>query len=155
MAVPRGVTFFSPARARKSPTSECVRLSNLRWWHRLRPVSNECLIESTAEKRTRARAQRNMNLLRLATTLCLLSCALAAQWPAHKTPTPDLSATAPRSADGKPDLSGVWMIQNSGSLFYIHGNVTPAEMLPWAAALLKQREQNFRRDTDGINWPTP
>jgi hypothetical protein len=118
-------------------------------------VSNECLIESTAEKRTRARAQRNMNLLRLATTLCLLSCALAAQWPAHKTPTPDLSATAPRSADGKPDLSGVWMIQNSGSLFYINGNVTPAEMLPWAAALLKQREQNFRRDTDGINCLPP
>jgi hypothetical protein len=30
MAVPRGVTCFNPARARNRPTSECVRLSNLR-----------------------------------------------------------------------------------------------------------------------------
>jgi MOSC domain-containing protein YiiM len=30
MAVPRGVKRLNPARARKRPTSECVRLSNLR-----------------------------------------------------------------------------------------------------------------------------
>jgi hypothetical protein len=104
-----------------------------------------------------------MNLLRLATTLCLLSGALAAQWPEHKIPgiprtpdgKPDLSAPAPRSSDGKPDLSGVWIVQNSGSLFYINGNVTPAEMQPWASALFKQRELNFRRDTDGINCLPP
>lgn len=104
-----------------------------------------------------------MNLLRLATTLCLLSGSLAAQWPEHKTPgiprtadgKPDLSAPAPRTADGKPDLSGVWIIQNSASLFYINGNVKPAEMQPWAAALFKEREQNFRRDTDGINCLPP
>src|SRR5579863_7512843 len=30
IAVPRGVTCLSPARARNRPTSECVRLSNLR-----------------------------------------------------------------------------------------------------------------------------
>ena len=104
-----------------------------------------------------------MNILRLATTLCLLGGSLAAQWPQHATPgiprtpdgKPDLSAPAPRSADGKPDLSGIWIIQNSGSLFYISGNVKPAEMQPWAAALFKQREQNFRRDTDGINCLPP
>ena len=30
MAVPRGVRCLNPARARNKPTSECVRLSNLR-----------------------------------------------------------------------------------------------------------------------------
>ncbi len=102
-------------------------------------------------------------MLRLATTLCLLSGSLAAQWPEHATAgvprtsdgKPDLSAPAPRSADGKPDLSGIWIVENSGSLFYMTGNVKPAEMQPWAAALFKQREQNFRSDTDGINCRPP
>jgi hypothetical protein len=102
-------------------------------------------------------------MLKLAMTLCLLSVSLAAQWPKHptaglpRTPDgkPDLSAPAPRSADGKPDLSGVWMVENSGSLFYIAGDLKPEEIQPWAAALLKQREQNFRNDTDGINCLPP
>jgi hypothetical protein len=102
-------------------------------------------------------------MLKLATTLCLLSGALTAQWP--KSPAsgvphtpdgkPDLSAPAPRSADGKPDLSGVWMVQNSGSLFYMGGDLKPEEIQPWAAALLKQREANYRSDTDGINCLPP
>jgi hypothetical protein len=95
-------------------------------------------------------------MLKLATTLCVLSGALTAQWP--KNPVagkPDLSAPAPRSADGKPDLSGVWMVENSGSLFYFSGDLKPGEMQPWAAALLKQREQNYRNDTDGINCLPP
>jgi len=102
-------------------------------------------------------------MLKLATTLCLLSGSLAAQWPKHPTPgvprrsdgTPDLSAPAPRSADGKPDLSGVWTVENSGSLFYFTGDLKPEEIQPWAAALFKQREQNFRNDTDGINCLPP
>jgi hypothetical protein len=102
-------------------------------------------------------------MLKPAITLFLLSGSLAAQWPKYPDPStprtpdgkPNLSAPAPRTTDGRPDLSGVWSVVNSGSLFYISGNVTPAEMLPWAAALFKQREQNFRNDTDGINCLPP
>jgi hypothetical protein len=102
-------------------------------------------------------------MLKLAITLCVLNSSLAAQWPKHPTPgvprtadgKPDLSAPAPRSADGKPDLSGVWIVENPTSLFYITGDLKPEDMQPWAAALLKQREQNFRSDTDGINCLPP
>jgi hypothetical protein len=102
-------------------------------------------------------------MLKLATTLCLLSGAVTAQWPkppasgVPRTPDgkPDLAAPAPRSADGKPDLSGVWMVESSGGLFYFGGDLKPGEMQPWAAALLKQREENYRNDTDGINCLPP
>jgi hypothetical protein len=95
--------------------------------------------------------------------LCVMSVSLTAQWPNHPFPgmprtadgKPDLSAAAPRSADGKPDLSGVWVVRNSGSLFYLASDLKPEEMRPWAAALFQQRENDFRRDTDGIHCLPP
>jgi hypothetical protein len=95
--------------------------------------------------------------------LCAISVSLSAQWPNHPTPgvprTPDgkpnLSAAAPRSADGKPDLSGVWMVRNSGALFYVTEGLKPEDIRPWAAALYKQREDNYRNDTDGIHCLPP
>jgi len=95
---------------------------------------------------------------KLALVLCVMSVSLTAQWPNHATPgiprtsagKPDLSAPAPRTADGKPDLSGVWAVRNGNSLFYITSDLKPEEIRPWAAALYKQREDDFRRDTDGI-----
>jgi hypothetical protein len=98
---------------------------------------------------------------KLATILCVMSVSLTAQWPNHPTPgvprTPDgkpnLSAPAPRSADGKPDLSGVWLVRNGS--FYLASNLRPEDMRPWAAALYKQREDNFRKDTDGIGCLPP
>ena len=101
---------------------------------------------------------------KLALILCAMSVSLSAQWPNHPTPglprkpdgKPNLSAPAPRSADGKPDLSGVWVIKNyGGGLFYTTGDLKPEEMQPWAAALYKQRENDFRRDTDGIRCQPP
>jgi hypothetical protein len=100
---------------------------------------------------------------KLAMILCLTTVALTAQWPDHPTPgiprtpggQPDLSAPAPRSADGKPDLSGVWRVTNGNALFHITGDLKPEEIRPWAAALYKQREDDFRRDTDGINCLPP
>jgi len=49
------------------------------------------------------------------------------------------SGPAPRMPDGKPDLSGVWLpsFPSDG------GN---PEMLPWAAAIVKQRQANESRD---------
>jgi len=98
---------------------------------------------------------------KLATILCVMSVSLTAQWPNHPTPgvprTPDgkpnLSAPAPRSVDGKPDLSGVWLVRNGS--FYLASNLRPEDMRPWAAALYKQREDNFRKDTDGIGCLPP
>jgi len=97
-------------------------------------------------------------MLKLSTAFFALSISLSAQWPNHSAPgmphtpdgKPDLSAPAPRTSDGKPDMSGVWMVENSGSLFYFTGDLKPGEILPWAAAKLKQSEENFRNDTDGI-----
>ncbi len=93
--------------------------------------------------------------------LCVTSVSLRAQWPDRPTPgmartpdgKPDLSASAPRSADGKPDLSGVWLVKNGS--FYLTSDLKTEEMLPWAAALYKQREDNFRRETDGIECLPP
>jgi hypothetical protein len=98
---------------------------------------------------------------KLAMILCMTSVSLTAQWPNRPAPgmarTPDgkpnLSAPAPRSADGKPDLSGVWLVTNGS--FYLTSDLKPEEVLPWAAALYKQREDNFRRDTDGIQCLPP
>jgi hypothetical protein len=86
----------------------------------------------------------------------VMSVSLTAQWPNHPTPgmprtpdgNPNLSAPAPRSADGKADLSGVWLVKNGS--FYLASDLKPQEMRPWAAALYKEREDNFRKDTDGI-----
>ena len=100
---------------------------------------------------------------KIAMILLMMSVPLLAQWSNRPTPglprTPDgkpnLSAAAPRSADGKPSLSGVWVVRNAGALFYITSDLKPEEIRPWAAALYKQREENFRRETDGIACRPP
>ena len=100
-------------------------------------------------------------MLKIAMILCATSISVTAQWPNRPTPglvrTPDgkpnLSAPSPRSADGKPDLSGVWMVKNGS--FYLTSDLKPDEILPWAAALYKQRQDNFRKDTDGIECLPP
>jgi hypothetical protein len=100
---------------------------------------------------------------KLAMILCVMSVSLMAQWPNHPTPgiprtadgKPDLLAPAPRTVDGKPDLSGVWVVRDSGSLFYLAGDLKPEEIRPWAAAVYKQRADDFRRDTDGIHCLPP
>ncbi len=101
---------------------------------------------------------------RLAIILCVMAASLAAQWPDRAAPglprTPagkvDLLAPAPRTADGKPNLSGVWAVKSyGGGLFYLGSNFKEQDMLPWAAALYKQRQADFRRDTDGIHCLPP
>ena len=102
-------------------------------------------------------------MYKLAMTLCVTGASLMAQWPNHPTPgmprtpadKPDLSAPAPRTADGKPDLSGVWQVRQSSYLVYVTSDLKPDEIRPWAAALFKQREDNYRNDTDGINCLPP
>jgi hypothetical protein len=100
---------------------------------------------------------------KLAMILCVMSVSLSAQWQNHPTPgmprTPagklDLAAPTPRSADGKPDLSGVWEVRQSSYLTYVTSDLKPEEIRPWAAALYKQRADDFRKDSDGIACKPP
>ncbi|HEV2198680.1 MAG TPA: hypothetical protein VGR73_02585 [Bryobacteraceae bacterium] len=85
--------------------------------------------------------------------LASLMTPLTAQWAQYPTPAiprtangkANLAAPAPRTAAGKPDLSGLWEVVTD-----VEGRTTadikPADVQPWAQALIQQRTENFGRD---------
>ena len=115
-----------------------------------------------------------MRALQVGVVVCVVADPVAAQWLQYPTPgvprdsrgKPNLSAPAPRTADGKPDLSGLWQLDTSCSA----GERCPPaaqtadypvapEFLnmgarvrgglpyqPWAAALVKERSARFGAD---------
>jgi hypothetical protein len=57
----------------------------------------------------------------------------------------NLSAPAPKTADGKPDLSGIWRGTEDKYFRDLTTGGPPAPMLPWAAALYKERTENLEK----------
>jgi hypothetical protein len=99
-----------------------------------------------------------MKLFTAATLSIAFVTPLAAQWLHSRTPgiprtadgKPNLAAPAPRTADGKPDLNGLWdMITDAavGNILVRNaGDLQPADVQPWARALLQERAENFGKD---------
>jgi hypothetical protein len=79
----------------------------------------------------------------------VLPVALSAQWvnypsagiPRGADGNLDLAAPAPRTPDGKPDLSGVWQAEGQEFFRDLASGLKPGEvtMQPWASALEKER----------------
>lgn len=96
----------------------------------------------------------------------LLGGASQAQWLNYPLPAiprlpdgqPNLSAPAPRTMDGKPDLAGIWAVECgvygrdgcfTRSLFFdLARDLKPGdvEMTPWASAIQRQRESRSHVD---------
>ena len=76
---------------------------------------------------------------------------VSAQWLNQPTPgiprlangTPNLSAPAPRTADGKPDFSGLWNRLSPKYARNIAADLPSGDVMPWAAALLQQRLEDL------------
>jgi hypothetical protein len=106
----------------------------------------------------------------------IAAASLDAQWLKYPTPNvprtadgnPNLNAPAPRMADGKPDFSGIWQLQAApcppagcgdypaGPEFLNFGARLKGGLpyQPWAAALVKERTEQFGRD-DPVGFCKP
>jgi len=100
-----------------------------------------------------------------ALAFCLAALPAAAQWIKVPTPglprkddgTPNLAAPAPKTSDGKPDLSGIWR-QPDGVKYTINlaADLKPEDvpMQPWAVAEYKRRQDTLSKD-DPVGYCLP
>jgi len=99
--------------------------------------------------------------MKISTTAIILTAfvmPVAAQWVRYRTPgiprftdgRPNLTAPAPRTADSKPDLTGLWDMFTDRAVGSVAvrnvGDLKPTDVQPWAQALVQQRTENFGKD---------
>lgn len=79
-----------------------------------------------------------------------------AQWLKFPTPgiprlpdgKPNLAAPAPRTADGRPDFSGLWRNDGGDRLYNnIAADLKPGDVAPWADALYRKRRLEFGKNS--------
>lgn len=94
----------------------------------------------------KASAERAKRAFVLAAAVALATPA-AAQWK-NLPPAPRLNGPAPRAANGKPDLSGVWQADGQTYFFDLAAGLKPEDvvMLPWARAEQQRREEREHGD---------
>src|SRR5213592_126978 len=91
----------------------------------------------------------------LAVLASLLSTTASAQWLKYPTPgtprlpdgRPNMSAPAPRTADGKPDLTGVWRGAGPIYRFNIAQDLKDEDVQPRAQELFLKRVRDSRKDS--------
>src|SRR5580658_9153910 len=94
--------------------------------------------------------------------LFLIPAAASAQWLNSKTPgiprtkdgKADLSAPAPKLADGTPNLGGMWLVPGLKYLINIAADLKEVPFQPWAAAAYKEHMDTLGKD-DPNNFCLP